>query len=116
MNTKIQTSAKPFLTHQGGASSLLQLRFPLTLWVLLLAIGAHGAVTIHDAVKAGDAEAVRAILQTNAAAALLTNTFGETALHLGAGAASPAVVEALLAANAPVPASSGAGCRGRRND
>ncbi len=59
-------------------------------------------VTIHDAAKAGDAEAVRAILQTNAAAVLLTNSLGETALLLGAGAASPAVVEVLLAAKAPV--------------
>jgi cytohesin len=71
-------------------------------FLLLLTMATASAVTIHDAAKAGDAEAVRAILQTNAAAVLLTNRFGETALHLGAGAASPAVVEVLLAAKAPV--------------
>ena len=61
-----------------------------------------GAAGILEAAKAGDAAGVRSILQTNAAAASLTNSLGETALHLGAGAGSPAVVEALLAAKAPV--------------
>ena len=61
-----------------------------------------GAAGILEAAKAGDAAGVRAILQTNGAAASLKNRLGETALHLGAGAASPAVVEALLAAKAPV--------------
>ena len=61
-----------------------------------------GAVGILEAAKAGDAAGVRSILQTNAAAASLTNSLGETALHLGAWAPSPAVVEALLAAKAPV--------------
>jgi ankyrin repeat protein len=61
-----------------------------------------GAAGILEAAKAGDAAGVRSILQTNAAAASVTNRWGETALHLGAGAASPAVVEALLAAKAPV--------------
>jgi ankyrin repeat protein len=61
-----------------------------------------GATGILEAAKAGDAAGVRSILETNAAAASVTNGWGETALHLGAGAASPAVVEALLAAKAPV--------------
>jgi cytohesin len=71
-------------------------------YIATAAIAAHAAVSIHDAAKAGDAQAVRAILETNAVAVLLTNSFGETALFLGAGAASPAVVEVLLAAKAPV--------------
>jgi ankyrin repeat protein len=72
---------------------------------LLMLVGnctATGGLTIHDAASAGDAVSVRTIVQTNAAAALLTNNLGETALHLGAAAASPAVVEALLASKAPV--------------
>ena len=65
-----------------------------------------GATGILEAAKAGDAAGVRSILETNAAAASVTNRWGETALHLGAGAASPAVVEALLVAKAPVNAQS----------
>jgi ankyrin repeat protein len=65
-----------------------------------------GAAGILEAAKAGDAAGVRSILETNAAAASVTNRWGETALHLGAGAASPAVVEALLSARAPVNAQS----------
>jgi ankyrin repeat protein len=71
-------------------------------FLLLLTMATASAASIHEAAKAGDAAGVRAILQTNAAAALLTNSYGETALHLGAAAASPGVVEALLAAKAPV--------------
>jgi ankyrin repeat protein len=71
-------------------------------FLLLLTMATASAVSIHEAAKAGDAAAVRAILQTNTAAALRTNSYGETALHLGARAASPAVVEALLAAKASV--------------
>ena len=76
--------------------------FLVVLLVLLRCGRIAGAVDILEAAKAGDAATVRAILQTNAAAALLTNSLGETALHLGAGAASLAVVEVLLAAKAPV--------------
>jgi ankyrin repeat protein len=71
-------------------------------FLLPLTMATASAVSIHEAAKAGDAAGVRAILQTNAVAASLTNSLGETALHLGSGAASPAVVEALLAAKAPV--------------
>lgn len=102
MRTQYQLVAESSAAFPWHPSSLFQPRFHLTLSALVLAIGVQGAVTIHDAAKAGDAATVRAILQTNAAAALLTNSCGETALHLGARAASPAVVEALLAAKAPV--------------
>jgi ankyrin repeat protein len=71
-------------------------------FLLLLPMATASAVSIHEAAKAGDATMVLAILQTNAAAALLTNSLGETALHLGAAAANSAVVEALLAAKAPL--------------
>jgi hypothetical protein len=69
---------------------------------MLLAVVAHGAVSIHEAAMAGDVAAVQTILQTNAAAVLLTNDMGETALHLGAGASSPTVVKALLEAKSQV--------------
>ncbi len=61
-----------------------------------------GAGGILEAARAGDAAGVRSILQTNAAAVSVTNSLGETALHLAAGAASPEAVEALLAARSPV--------------
>jgi ankyrin repeat protein len=77
--------------------------------LLLLTLATASGSNIHEAAKAGDAATVRAILQTNTAAASLTNSSGETALHLGAGAASSAVVEALLAAKAPVNAQAQAG-------
>jgi len=70
-------------------------------FLLLLTMATASAISIHEAAKAGDAAGVRSILQTNAAAASLTNKLGETPLHLGASAASSAVVEALLAAKAP---------------
>lgn len=51
----------------------------------------------------GNAAEVKAILKTNAAAVLLTNPLGEMPLHVAATAAvSPEIVEALLAAKAPV--------------
>jgi hypothetical protein len=79
----------------------------MVVWLVLFQCGPiAGAAGILEAAKAGDAAGVRSILQTNAAAASVTNRWGETALHLGAGAASPAVVEALLAAKAPVNAQS----------
>ncbi len=74
----------------------------LITFLLLLTMATAGAISIHEAAKAGDAVAVRSILQTNVAAASLTNSLGETPFHLAAIAGSPEVVEALLAANAPV--------------
>ena len=78
----------------------------LIIFLLLLTIATGSAISIHEAAEAGDTAGVRSILQTNAAAASVTNRWGETALHLGASAARPAVVEALLAAKAPVNAQS----------
>jgi ankyrin repeat protein len=86
--------------------SRYHLGFIVALLVLFHYRPTAGAVDILGAAKAGDAATVRAILQTNAAVASVTNSLGETALHLGAGAASPAVVEALLAAKAAVNAQS----------
>ncbi|MCX6929679.1 MAG: ankyrin repeat domain-containing protein [Verrucomicrobia bacterium] len=75
----------------------------MVVWLVLFQCALFAdAAGILEAAKAGDAAGVRSILQTNAAAVSLTNSLGETPLHLGAWAASPAVVEALLAAKAPV--------------
>ena len=76
--------------------------FMVVLLALLQCGPIAGAAGILEAARAGDAAGVRSILLTNTAAALVTNSLGETALHLGAGAGSSAVVEALLAAEAPV--------------
>jgi ankyrin repeat protein len=74
----------------------------LIIFLLLLTRAAASAVSIHEAAKSGDAVAAHSILQINAAAVSLTNALGEVPLHLAAGAASPEIVEALLAAKAPV--------------
>jgi ankyrin repeat protein len=53
----------------------------VVLLVLFQCRPSAGAVDILEAARAGDAATVRAILQTNAAAASLTNSLGETALQ-----------------------------------
>ena len=98
MNSPLQTNLRGFIfrtfRHHVGLMVVLVVLFQCT--------PIARAVDILEAAKGGDAVAVRSILQTNAAAALVANNLGQTALHLGVGAASPAVVEALLATKAPV--------------
>ncbi len=75
-----------------------------TLAIIPMTIALQGAVSIHEAIKAGDVETVRTLLQTNATVGVATNDLGEVPLPLAASRAHLEIVELLLAAKVPVDA------------
>lgn len=88
------------LWRRGTASLPLSLR----LLVILLFASRVWAATIHEVVEAGDLEALRSLLRTNAAMVAATNSDGDTPLHVAVSPPNPDMVEVLLAARAPVDA------------